>query len=249
MKLLHALNIVFLIKLTHGDAKIYFDLGMLQQRGLEENEVVVSDVTTEDNLEIETTESLETIPMEMKASCPDDAIWCDAPFDYPEERILEAVIKQNQTFNNIFVTKEKSQDFITISQQPSTNVSLIETRISPLIPDEEEKDQFQNICGLTTSYIKPRAAKNKDGEYRFIVNHPDGADEYLQVVRVSTCNNNNEACGGGRFEGAGLGIETRCQQEFSDHKLVALSATGEELVVEEFRFPSCCTCLIRENWK
>jgi len=249
MNLLHALNIVFLIKLTHGDAKIYFDLEMLLQRGgLEENEVGVSDVTTEDNLEIEieTTEASETIPMKkMEASCPDDAIWCDAPSDYPEEMILKAVIKQNQTFNNIFVTKEKSQDFITISQ-PSTSVSLLETRLGPLIPDEEE---FQNICGLTTSYIKPRAAKNKDGEYRFIVNHPDGADEYLQVVRVSTCNNNNESCGGGKFEGTGLGFETKCQQEFSDHKLVALSATGEELVVEEFRFPSCCTCLIRESWK
>merc|ERR1711915_942608 len=141
---------------------------------------------------------------DVKASCPDDAIWCDAPDEYPEEQIMKAVIKQKQT--------------------------------------------FKNICGLTTSYIKPRAAKNKDGEYRFIVNHPDGADEYLQVVRVSTCNSNDEQCGGGIIESAGLGLETKCQQEFSDHKLVALSATGEELVVEEFRFPSCCTCLIRETW-
>jgi len=247
MKLLHALNVVLLIKFAHGDAKIYFAHEILQMRGLEgleQNEVDVIDVTTEDNLETTSTEPSKIIK-DLKASCPDDAIWCDAPEEYPEEQIMKAVIKQKQTFKDIFDTKDKSQDFISISQ-PSTNRNEsfigLETRIGPL------DDQFKNICGLTTSYIKPRAAKNKDGEYRFIVNHPDGADEYLQVVRVSTCNSNDEQCGGGIIESAGLGLETKCQQEFSDHKLVALSATGEELVVEEFRFPSCCTCLIRETW-
>jgi len=247
MKLLHALNVVLLIKFAHGDAKIYFSHEILQMRGLEgveQNEVDVSDVTTEDNLETTSTEPSKIIK-DVKASCPDDAIWCDAPEEYPEEQIMKAVIKQKQTFKDIFDTKDKSQDFISISQPPTNrNESFIgiATRISPL------DDQFKNICGLTTSYIKPRAAKNKDGEYRFIVNHPDGADEYLQVVRVSTCNSDNEQCGGGIIESAGLGLESKCQQEFSDHKLVALSATGEELVVEEFRFPSCCTCLIREKW-
>jgi len=247
MKLLHALNVVLLIKFAHGDAKIYFAHEILQMRGLEgveQNEVDVSDIITEDNLETTSTEPSKIIK-DVKASCPDDAIWCDAPQEYPEEQIMKAVMKQKQTFKDIFDTKDKSQDFISISQ-PSTNrnesFTGLASRISPL------DDQFKNICGLTTSYIKPRAAKNKDGEYRFIVNHPDGADEYLQVVRVSTCNSDNEQCGGGIIESAGLGLESKCQQEFSDHKLVALSATGEELVVEEFRFPSCCTCLIREKW-
>jgi len=257
MKLLHALNVVLLIKFAHGDAKIYFAHEILQMRGLEgleQNEVDVIDVTTEDNLETTSTEPSKIIK-DLKASCPDDAIWCDAPEEYPEEQIMKAVIKQKQTFKDIFDTKDKSQDFISISQ-PSTNRNEsfigISSRISPLDDqterEKDDHDQFKNICGLTTSYIKPRAAKNKDGEYRFIVNHPDGADEYLQVVRVSTCNSNDEQCGGGIIESAGLGLETKCQQEFSDHKLVALSSSGEELVVEEFRFPSCCTCLIREKW-
>jgi len=248
MKLLHALNVVLLIKFAHGDAKIYFSHEILQMRGLEgveQNEVDVSDIITEDTTSETTSTEPSKIIKDVKASCPDDAIWCDAPQEYPEEQIMKAVMKQKQTFKDIFDTKDKSEDFISISQ-PSTNrnesFTGIATRISPL------DDQFKNICGLTTSYIKPRAAKNKDGEYRFIVNHPDGADEYLQVVRVSTCNSDNEQCGGGIIESAGLGLESKCQQEFSDHKLVALSATGEELVVEEFRFPSCCTCLIREKW-
>ena len=44
MKLLHALNVVLLIKFAHGDAKIYFSHEILQMRGLEgveQNEVDV----------------------------------------------------------------------------------------------------------------------------------------------------------------------------------------------------------------
>merc|ERR1712154_165905 len=42
------------------------------------------------------------------------------------------------------------------------------------------------------------------------------------------------------------GLTTKCRQEYSDHKLVALSQEGEELQVETFQFPSCCTCYISQ---
>jgi len=111
--------------------------------------------------------------------------------------------------------------------------------------EELHEDGFENICGLTTEYIMPRAAKNKNGQFRFIVNHPEGGDEqYIQLVRVARCAGAGEECGWGVM---GPGIETRCQQEYLDHKLVALSESGEELVIDTFTFPSCCTCLMRQN--
>merc|ERR1719422_2977315 len=104
---------------------------------------------------------------------------------------------------------------------------------------ELHEDGFENICGLTTEYIMPRAAKNKNGQFRFIVNHPEGGDEqYIQLVRVARCAGAGEECGWGVM---GPGIETRCHQEYLDHKLVALSESGEELVIDTFNFPSCCT--------
>eukprot|EP00091_Calanus_sinicus_P018651 TRINITY_DN4333_c0_g1_i5.p2 TRINITY_DN4333_c0_g1~~TRINITY_DN4333_c0_g1_i5.p2 ORF type:complete len:130 (-),score=35.96 TRINITY_DN4333_c0_g1_i5:89-478(-) len=101
--------------------------------------------------------------------------------------------------------------------------------------------EFENICDVETTYIKPRAAKNKEGKFMFIVNHPEGADEYIQLVRVATCVSAGEECGQGRLASS---VSTQCNQEYLDHKLVALSATGEELVVDTFSFPSCCTCLM-----
>ena len=91
----------------------------------------------------------------------------------------------------------------------------------------------------------PRAAKNKNGQFRFIVNHPEGGDEqYIQLVRVARCAGAGEECGWGVM---GPGIETRCHQEYLDHKLVALSESGEELVIDTFTFPSCCTCLMKQT--
>ena len=174
-----------------------------------------------------------TTPSELIAICPDGDFWCDTPLEYPDRAILKAVNKQKRTFKEMFDTKLEKENFAM-----SENETLISTRNSFV----EYEEEFTNICDVKTSYITPRAAKNKDGKFRFIVNHPDGDDEYIQLVRVAVCSGAGAECGGGRL--AGAGVETRCQQEFSDHKLVTLGESGEELVVDTFSFPSCCTCLI-----
>jgi hypothetical protein len=35
---------------------------------------------------------------------------------------------------------------------------------------------------------------------------------------------------------------TLCKQEYAEHKLLVLSSDGKQLVMDTFRFPSCCTC-------
>ena len=104
-----------------------------------------------------------------------------------------------------------------------------------------EEEEFENICDTNTEYIAPRSAKNKAGQFVFIVNSPKGSEEYMQLVRVTTCNTVGDQCAHGQLVGS---ISTMCKQEYSDHKLVALSETGEELVVDTFSFPSCCSCVM-----
>jgi hypothetical protein len=99
----------------------------------------------------------------------------------------------------------------------------------------------QRIYATPTLNILPqRQPKNKKGKFVFIVNSPAGSEEYLQLVKVTTCVADGEECAQGRLLSS---ISTMCKQEYSDHKLVALSETGEELVVDTFSFPSCCTCV------
>ena len=157
--------------------------------------------------------------------------WCAAPRHYPDTAILAAVTRQKQTFSQMF----DSPNNTTAARTEAKANTTIGTRSGNFEMLEAEAE-FTNICAVRTSYITPRAAKNKEGQFRFIVNSPDGAAEYSQLVRVAVCGAAGAECSGV----AG----TRCRQEYSDHKLVSLGSSGEELVVDTFSFPSCCTCLL-----
>jgi len=211
---------------------------------------------------------------ELSALCPNEAAWCSQPSNYPEEAILRAVQKQGESIQILFPKEQKpTKEVLRLDPTIPIDESVLGHRFGGTEegsgeegsgdegsgdavddgreldavhkPEELHEDGFENICGLTTEYIMPRAAKNKNGQFRFIVNHPEGGDEqYIQLVRVARCAGAGEECGYGVM---GPGIETRCHQEYLDHKLVALSESGEELVIDTFTFPSCCSCLMKQN--
>merc|ERR1740123_1240974 len=151
----------------------------------------------------EDVESTTTINIKAVPVCPEGEFWCDAPLEYPDQAILKAVSQQKKTFKEMFDTKPEKENFAIPKNE--TLWTLLETRTN-FIDYDRDDEEFTNICDLSTSYIRPRAAKNKEGKFRFIVNHPEGDDEYL--------------------------------------KLGSLGESEEELVVDTFSFPSCCTCLI-----
>merc|ERR1711973_1029201 len=184
-----------------------------------------SSTTTRTTTTITTTTTTEQMPLNSSMICPENEDWCDSPADYPEDTILKAALSQENTIRSLFDSQSRPG---------------IQTRMQEF--DKFVADEMENICSVRTEYIMPRAAKNKDGEYKYIVNHPPGAEEYVQQVRVTICSEAEKSCGHGLLEETGL--RTRCRQEYSDHKLVALSATREELQVETFQFPSCCTCYL-----
>ena len=208
---------------------------------------------------------------ELNALCPNAAAWCSQPSNYPEEAIMRAVRKQGESIQILFPKEQKpTKEVLRLDPSIPIDESVLGQRFGATedlegsgeegsgdavndgreaddVHEHEElhEDGFENICGLTTEYIMPRAAKNKNGQFRFIVNNPEGGDEqYIQLVRVARCAGAGEECGWGVM---GPGIETRCHQEYLDHKLVALSESGEELVIDTFTFPSCCSCLMKQN--
>ena len=203
---------------TRADARIVFQQS--DNDFIPRNYVERSTTTTTTTTSRTTTTSTST-EMTPTRLCPGNEDWCDTPTDYPEQSILRAALSQNNTIRSLFDTQEI---------------------ISRNSFGEFVTADLENICSVKTEYIMPRAAKNKEGEYKYIVNHPSGAEEYIQRVKVTKCTGAEQECGHGLLEGSG--VRTKCRQEFSDHKLVALSPTGEELQVETFQFPSCCSCYI-----
>jgi len=113
--------------------------------------------------------------------------------------------------------------------------------------DGEDDEAFEevNACDSRTSYILPRAARSVKGSFMFIVNQP-AQEKLSQVVRVTTCREPGHSCYGGQLEGRG-GLRTVCRQQYTDHKLVALDQDKDEVVVETFTFPSCCSCFVAKD--
>ena len=149
--------------------------------------------------------------------CPQEEDWCVQPSFYPEGAVLDAVTKEDNSLKKLLL------------------IDAFAAR-----SHYEEEDEFVNVCDVKMTYITPRAAKNTEGKFRFIVNHPEGGGEhYTQLVRVARCVGAGEEC-----SAWGRGGGTMCRQEFLDHKLVALAEDGEQLVIDTFTFPSCCSCVI-----
>ena len=71
------------------------------------------------------------------------------------------------------------------------------------------------------------------------MNHPEGATEFEQLVRVGRCLGTGAECGRGAVFSE---TRTECRQNHLEHKLVTITEDGEDVVVDTFRFPSCCTC-------
>ena len=141
--------------------------------------------------------------------------WCN-PTNYPDSKLTD-ILNKNKSINQF------------LDKQFDLKIGF------------DSSSSFENICDEETEYIYPKAAKNNDGNFMFIVNQPGGSYKHRQLVKVTKCSRPDEACGQGELFSS---FSTSCVQEYSDHKLVALSKTGEELVVDTFSFPSCCICKV-----
>merc|ERR1712183_525114 len=225
MELKYLIILASSIATATADARIVFQQDFVPRNHLDVEPEIITPTTTQ----------------VVTSLCPGPEDWCDSPPDYPDQAILKAALRQNNTLGSLFDSKLLVEE----KEVPTeTTENSVQSRKG--FPEFEEfvEDDMINICSVKTEYIMPRAAKNKEGEYKFIVNHPEGGEEYVQQVRVNICRAAEQACGHGLL--AAGGVNTKCRQESSDHKLVSLSATGEELQVETFRFPSCCTCYVSQ---
>jgi len=228
-----------------ADARIVFQQDFVPRNHVDvESEMFTTStpMTRPTTTTIMTTTTTEVTSSSRDPLCAGSEDWCSSPPDYPDQAILAAALRQNSTLGSLFDSKL----LLTEKEVPTESPGIFSFRNDfPQFEEFKEDDsEMINICSVTTEYIMPRAAKNKDGEYKFIVNHPEGGEEYVQQVRVTLCRAAEQSCGHGLL--AESGVNTKCRQEYSDHKLVSLSNTGEELQVETFRFPSCCTCYISE---
>jgi len=162
-------------------------------------------------------------------SCDGDD-FCDRPSFYPSREILQLVTNASAGLDNMFAhEKDTSEDAI----------------------EENERGrgifgQADSVCMMFHQHIRPKVAKNTKGKFMFLVNAPDHDDEsrFVQIVQTGQCMGAGQGC-----MGAWPGYQsTECRQQFLEHKLVAVDQNLQEIIVDSFRFPSCCTCHILSTY-
>ncbi|EAT46927.1 AAEL001929-PA [Aedes aegypti] len=95
------------------------------------------------------------------------------------------------------------------------------------------------LCQTREMYVTPQAALNTKGNWMYIVNH----EESRQLVKAEICTSSecSNLCS------LPNGYNSRCEQKFSQKRLLTLEADGQSLYVDTYWFPSCCVCTLAMN--
>ncbi|XP_069691564.1 protein spaetzle-like [Periplaneta americana] len=93
------------------------------------------------------------------------------------------------------------------------------------------------LCPFRESIVHPKMGKNKDQKWEYIVNI--GRD-YSQGIKVEICGHFSKCSYTDSFP---HGYNPMCVQKYVFKRLLAVNDKGQT-VIDEFRIPACCTCII-----
>ncbi|XP_055609832.1 protein spaetzle 5 [Uranotaenia lowii] len=96
-----------------------------------------------------------------------------------------------------------------------------------------------DLCEYREMYVTPQAALNTKGNWMYVVNHEDSR----QLVKSEICLSNqcSNLCN------LPSGYRSRCEQKFSQKRLLTLDEDGGSLYVDTYWFPSCCVCSLAND--
>jgi len=151
--------------------------------------------------------------------------------EYPNYAIIKALARMNKDMKSIVKSLAKT------SHDAGRSDMDISNRIGG---NDYQSFKGTNVCATKKEKSSPRGALNTNGEFRWILNSPAGKEEYVQSVESTLCLGAEQECFSGQFSG----YSTRCKQEYSEYKLLALDKNGKEITIDNFRIPSCCTCQV-----
>ncbi|XP_055536366.1 protein spaetzle 5 [Wyeomyia smithii] len=112
--------------------------------------------------------------------------------------------------------------------------SLVRSRQKRQISDGRTQ-----LCQTREMFVTPQAALNTKGNWMYVVNHEDSR----QLVKAEICS--SKECS--NLCNLPNGYNSRCEQKFSQKRLLTLDSDGQSLYVDTYWFPSCCVCTLATN--
>ncbi|CAH2071807.1 unnamed protein product, partial [Iphiclides podalirius] len=113
------------------------------------------------------------------------------------------------------------------------SLDVMEPQIGPKI----QNDDYLQLCESEQKIIAPRAARDVNNKWHFIVNRQK---EPQQKFQVEICNKPSASCAA--VVSFARGYRGRCQQKSVLRIMTAIDNKGE-LVEKAFLLPSCCSCV------
>ncbi|XP_061707972.1 neurotrophin 1-like [Cydia pomonella] len=102
-------------------------------------------------------------------------------------------------------------------------------------------DEDQDLCESRRKIIVPRAGRDKDGQWHYVVNQRPNP---VQSFVIEVCNPVDSPCADvAHFY---TGYTASCKQKFIYRKSPTLDAGGA-MVERKLLFPSCCSCQYRQT--
>ncbi|XP_014289447.1 protein spaetzle 5 [Halyomorpha halys] len=114
-------------------------------------------------------------------------------------------------------------------------------RYQTFVRKKRQASSSISLCPTNSQFVTPKAALNNQGNWMYIVNQDSNA-RYTQLVLAETCRTSQ--CNG--ICSIPNGYSSRCEQQYVQKRLVALSGDGKNLYTDKFWLPHCCICQITQ---
>jgi len=176
--------------------------------------------------------------------CDNGEDFCEHLPSYPAAKIAKAMQKEDSAFLRSMLKHGNDK---TTPTPPRSRTALesginLRTFSVPAKARTQPELEYEKVCQSQSEDKQLQAAKNRKGQYRFIVNGGEGLEEYHQTVTISKC------VGGGLSCNVDSHDDTECRQEYIEHKLVVYDPSGQQLANDIFPLPSGCSCYKKPNF-
>lgn len=192
--------------------------------------------------------TLPTKPAEMSPRCDKfTAEICVDDFEYPEQAIVDEIYKRREIFELLYSEDGSKEGPPLVEGIPrDVEESYIYEQYLPSASNQPQYSSSSGTSRKATGYVcpsevlygKPKLAKNRQGDWKVIVN----AAEFTQTIRMEKCLRPNARC-----QYIVPSVETRCAQVHAIHRLMVFEK-GKGFFMDTFKIPTGCNCqLIRHS--
>ncbi|XP_015903201.1 uncharacterized protein [Parasteatoda tepidariorum] len=159
--------------------------------------------------------------------------------DYPSSAIMSSIYKDKGKFDLMYAEVKVRESQVEGLSRQQEQAYTLEHYYGPYAQASSSNHEYgQNggfVCPSEVHYGRPHRAKNRQGEWKVVVN----VGEYTQTLRMEKCLASGNPC-----KYVVSHMQSTCSQVFSYHRLLVFNKELG-LHIDLFRVPSACTCHLR----